>query len=378
MPIRSIGAEILGLLHQHFVDAEHLRCWINAGNGETFFASLPADTEQLFDARVASALNDLNVSHTQRFTSDQIEYFHLLETYASVGLKSRLNELFPSGIRYSGIGLLTQVHDGRHFVASLAPGGPAAIAGLRRGDELIAVNGRPFSPVGSFKGLEKRAAALVRRRTADRAVDVVSVRPVSIRPGLMFRRASRLGARTLAGTRRTIGCYRPWSLAGEPHWRLLVRTLSGPLRDCDALVLDLRFTIGGASPEYAEFFVGRSPELRISRPGHDDHIVNPRWRKPVVVIADETTRSGNEVLVFALQRAGIPVVGRTTAGKVSAAKPFLLSDDSLLLIATLRVVVDGVVLEGRGVAPDVAVDAPLPYADGADPQLDAAITLADG
>jgi carboxyl-terminal processing protease len=96
-----------------------------------------------------------------------------------------------------------------------------------------------------------------------------------------------------------------------------------------------------------------------------------------VLIVDETTRSGNEVLAFALQRAGCPVVGQRTAGEVAAAKPFLLSDCSLLLVATAQVTVDGTVLEGCGVTPDIEVVSPLPFAQASDPQFEAAIASAD-
>ncbi|WP_083846272.1 S41 family peptidase [Sinorhizobium sojae] len=67
--------------------------------------------------------------------------------------------------------------------------------------------------------------------------------------------------------------------------------------------------------------------------------------KPVILLVDGTTRSGNEVLAFALQRYGATVVGNRTAGAVVAARPFLLSDQSLLLVATHRVEVDGTDLE---------------------------------
>ena len=378
MPAHPVGAEILELLRSHFVDSAALRRWIEAGLSNALLAEhAGGDARMAFDSAVARALAELPVSHNQRFTPNKIEYFHLLETYASAGLRSGLKALFPNGLQYPGIGLLAEPCEGRYFAASIVRGGPADLAGLRRGDELLAVNERHFSPVHCFRGLEGRTAALLCRRRPDQAAEVVYVRPKLLKPGPMLRRASLKGARIFAGERRSIAYYKPWSLAGAAHWRILVDTLFGRLRDCDALVLDLRRAIGGASPDYAELFVGRSPELRLSRSGCDEELVNPRWRKPVVVLADETTRSGNEVLALALQRAGVPVVGQRTAGEVTAARPFLLSDGSLLLIANRRVTVDGLVLEGRGVTPDVEVNAPLPYAEGVDPQLDAAVVVAD-
>ncbi len=152
--------------------------------------------------------------------------------------------------------------------------------------------------------------------------------------------------------------------------------MSGRLRNCDALVLDLRGGIGGASPEYAEFFVGRSPELIMTGPRQAKTTINPHWRKPVVLLVDWRTRSGNEVFAFSLQRAGIPLVGTPTPGEVIAARPFILSDGSFLLIATCAVKVDGEILEGNGVQPDVVIPHEIAYAAGNDPQLEAALEIA--
>ena len=55
---------------------------------------------------------------------------------------------------------------------------------------------------------------------------------------------------------------------------------------------------------------------------------------------------------------------------------FLLSDRSLLYLAVADSSVDGERLEGVGVAPDVEVEDALPYAGGADPQMEKALEMA--
>ncbi len=74
-----------------------------------------------------------------------------------------------------------------------------------------------------------------------------------------------------------------------------------------------------------------------------------------------------------LQSAGVPLIGARTAGAVVAGRAFLLADNSLLEVAVLDVHVDGERLEGVGVTPDIEVPQELPYAAGADPQLDRAV-----
>jgi carboxyl-terminal processing protease len=70
------------------------------------------------------------------------------------------------------------------------------------------------------------------------------------------------------------------------------------------------------------------------------------------------------------------VVGERTAGAVMAGRPFALSNRALLYLAVQDGQVDGVRLEGRGVAVDVEVADALPWAAGRDPQRERALQVA--
>ncbi len=97
------------------------------------------------------------------------------------------------------------------------------------------------------------------------------------------------------------------------------------------------------------------------------------WDKPLVVLIDHGTRSGKEMVADALQRAGIAtLVGTPTAGAVLGGTTFPMSDGSLLMVAVTDVRIDGRAIENSPVLPDIHVERPIPYCDGADPQLDAA------
>ena len=69
----------------------------------------------------------------------------------------------------------------------------------------------------------------------------------------------------------------------------------------------------------------------------------------------------------------VTVVGERTAGAVVAGQLFALPNGDLLYLAVRGVEVDGQVLEGRGVEPDIRVPMKLPYSAGRDPQLEEAI-----
>ena len=101
-----------------------------------------------------------------------------------------------------------------------------------------------------------------------------------------------------------------------------------------------------------------------------------RWRKPVVGIIDEGSRSAMEILAYVMKKNGAQLVGTRTAGAVLGGEVSMLPDDSLLMLAASQVLVDGELLEGKGVSPDVAIPYPLAYSDGADPQFDAALKAA--
>ena len=118
----------------------------------------------------------------------------------------------------------------------------------------------------------------------------------------------------------------------------------------------------------------------LSERNGDTEMVGFRWRKPVVLLTNNGTRSGKEVLTYGFKKNGYgEVIGEPTAGALLAARAFLLSDGSLLILAVNDVAVDGERLEGKGVTPTIEVPFELPYAAGKDPQLNRAISvLSDG
>jgi carboxyl-terminal processing protease len=79
-----------------------------------------------------------------------------------------------------------------------------------------------------------------------------------------------------------------------------------------------------------------------------------------------------EILAYSLKKNGVPLIGEETAGDVLAATAFLLPDDSILELAVDDVYVDGKRLEANPVQPDITVPFDVRYANGRDPQMDAA------
>jgi C-terminal processing protease CtpA/Prc len=320
-------------------------------------------------------LEELGASHTEHYVPGDLAYYELLDIFARDEFAPRLRAMFPNGrVTYTGIGVAPRTLEGRVFLAGVYHGGPADRAGLLVGDEIVSADGEPFQPIASFADKAGTRVRLEVRRVEDGATFPVEVVPERIRPNELFLNAMRTSVRVIEREGQRWGYVRVWSYARRQYQRLLIEELAkGRLKDVQGLVLDLRGGWGGAQPEYAELFVGAAPIMTYTGRDGREEFASFRWRRPVVVLVDEGTRSGKEVVTYGLQRQGVPVVGTHTAGALLAGRGFLLSDGSLLVLAVSDVRVEGERLERRGVAPDIEVPFQLPYAAGRDPQLEAAL-----
>lgn len=340
-------------------------------------------------AVINTALDRLTASHTHHFTVDQREYYELLDVFYPDGVPPRVNfDLAGGRISYTGIGLVaTQIED-RWFAADVYPAGPAAAAGILTGDELVAVEGsggilgpfgavrRSWADISPFRGRAGVPTKLIIRRTRGQEPPTeIMVTPERIQPRVMYLQSLTRSARVLERADRRLAYVRIRSYAHPSYQQALFDLMRTRFERCDGLILDLRGGWGGARPEYLDAFNPTS--VRMDWRGRDDdewrHGEAP-WTRPMVVLIDHGTRSGKEVLAYGLQSHGrARLVGEQTAGAVLAGRVFILSDRSLLMVAVSDVRVDGVRLEGVGVAPNVMVGRSIPYSEGRDEQLDAGV-----
>ena len=344
---------------------------VNAGSGN---AALITDTATA-ETRILAALG---ASHTQRLTPDELDYYELAGVF-SYPLHDMLKAVFPpkGDVAYDGIGIASKLIAGTRFITAVYDGSPADKAGLKAGDEIIFADGKPFEEIGSFKGKAGDAVTLsVRHQAGGTPVDV-AVRVASIDPQQEFVDAIRNSIHVVDGDSHKVGVIHLWSYTTDEITNVVNRALATDLKDVDGIVLDLRSRWGGVPPEAAESFVGGTIDMQsIDRDGRA-HYESSAFHKPVVAIIDEGTRSSMEILAYTLQKAGIPLVGVPTAGNVLAATAYGLPDGSILELAVQNVLIDGQSLEGHPITPDVTVPFDVRYADGADPQMDAALAELD-
>jgi carboxyl-terminal processing protease len=333
-----------------------------------------ANGEAELVAVINTMLGELDTSHTYLFGRSDPRYYQLLDVFSHLG-----REVFDGGeVRYAETGIVAATIDGKVYVTGIIDGMPAASTGLLIGDEIVAVNGRPFVPE-QCTGPEPGPPMQVRIRRAPAAgTELITVEQELVRPRDMYLRAMSESVSVTEHDGLHIGHVHVWSYAGQHYQeRLLELVNQEPLRDADALVLDIRDGWGGASPAYLNLFNRRLPLMTMQRRGEEPFPLDRQWRKPVVLLVNQGSRSGKEIIAYGFRAYDVgPVVGTTTGGDVTGGSAFLLSDGSLLYLAVADVQVDGKRLEGIGVEPDIQVPFDCRYAAGADPQRDRAIAVA--
>jgi C-terminal peptidase prc len=278
-----------------------------------------------------------------------------------------------------GIGVVVQPKQDGAFVQLVFPESPAARAGLRPRDRIVAVDGKPYAP--GLSDLQGEAGTSVRLsvvRPGDKLRDVVVVRQ-EVRTHILpyYRR--------FPGDVGYVSIPTFWAndMGEQVSGALTDLVAAGPLR---GVILDVRSNRGGWGEvlnEVLSHFVRGQVGVFFGRSYVRPLVVEPPAgpdlrRMPVVVLVDGETASYAEVLAAVLQReADARVVGTPSAGNTETIYAHTLRDGSRLWLAqeSFRLQ-DGTNLEGDGVTPDSVVDADWTrYSEEDDPQLLEALRL---
>lgn len=324
-------------------------------------------------------LSELKTSHTHFYTKQEPAYYQLLGIFNRGSFKKELQKLFPNGkLDYTGIGIFTKDINEKTFISGILEGTPAARAGLKVGDEVIAVDGKPYQPIQSFLDkAEQEVKVSIQESPDPKSRKDVTVIPKKLNPDTLFLEAMRQSIKIIERNSKKIGYVHIWSYAGDQYQQLLVEEIGfGKLKDTEGLILDLRDGWGGAEPHYLNIFNKQVPGLtQMARDGVK-RTIDLQWRKPVVMVVNNGSRSGKEILAYGFKKYGLgKLIGTKTAGAVVGGSPFLLEDGNLLYLAVVDVWIDGERLEGKGVIPDIEVPFPLEYAQGKDPQFNKAVDV---
>lgn len=277
---------------------------------------------------------------------------------------------------YSGIGMEITIRDGRITVVTVFPGTPAAIAGIRPGDWIQAVDGQSTEGMK----LEDVSARIRGPEGTSVTLTVQHVDGVAEKISLV---------RTKIRIESVQGRYIPEEQVG--YVRILRFDLDTPaklgqilygfpLDELVGMVLDLRNNPGGylgTAVEVASFFVDQGTIVKS---------IGTSWARtyssrgnsfpnlPLAVLVNEGTASAAEIVAGAIQDHGVGVlVGRPTFGKGLIQEiVWELPDGSAIRLTTGEYFTpSGRPVQDVGLTPDIVVEA-LP-AEGNDPDLAAAL-----
>ncbi len=318
---------------------------------------------------VNSLLDSLNLSHNRVFTESDAEYYMFRSMFES-------RDIATPKVHHLGIQCLPTDPS---VLRAVWDGYPAARAGLRRGDVILAADGHPFHPLNSFRA--GAPATLTIRRQQD-TLDI-RVEPVCEGINASLLQAMKNSVKHLSVAEHPVGYVHLWSGTCPEILREFTRLVTEDFRDVDGILLDLRDGWGGAWYDYLDpFFQDRSDfyvatTLRrgrrtISRP---DPVGTHAWfRSPLVVLINEGTRSGKEAMAFQFKKSKRAVlVGSTTAGAFTGGSNAFRAGFVLFYPYNGPILLDDQRIEGLGVAPDVRVDDPVERPGSGDPQLERGI-----
>ncbi len=370
--------EICDTVEAHFYAPEKINTVFRQNRAAQRSEMSGINDADVFARTVNELLSTLKTSHTHLYTPNDPEYYQLAAIF---GRLPYIRELFgDQEIRYPSIGALLQKQGDRIFVRSVLAESPADSAGILMGDEILAIDDKPYSGISSFAGKIGIATTIKLLREHNSSPILIEIIPKLINPKQEFFEAQVASIRILEREGKRLGYIHIWSYAGREYQEALVDAISfGALKDADGLIWDLRDGWGGAMPSYLNIFNSKVPVYtRVDRDGQKAPW-DTQWRKPVVMLVNDGVRSGKEILAYGFKKHKLgPIVGERTAGAVTAGRLFVLSNKSLLYLATSAAEIDGEILEGIGVTPDVYAPMNIPYAAGVDKQLEIAIlTLVD-
>ncbi len=330
-------------------------------------------SEAEFSKLINEMLEELKASHTNYYTPNDYAYYHLAAIFSF--LPEIKNFFGQQEIKYPSIGIITQEISKQIFIASVLSGGVAEKAGLQIGDEILSVDGEPYSLIQSLQDKIGGEAIFKIRRTPSGSPLEIKAKPAMCDPKQEFLEAQRNSIRTYERNGKRIGYVHLWSYAGEEYHDEFLRAISsGELKSAEALIFDLRYGWGGASPEYLKVFTANIPILKMIDREGKERIFNPRWDKPVAMLVNGSVRSGKELLAFGFKKYKLgTVIGERTAGATLGGRVFVLSNKAILFLAVQDTKIDEVRLEGVGVEPDITVPMDIRYCQGKDVQIEAAL-----
>ncbi|WP_298817544.1 S41 family peptidase [Chloroflexus sp.] len=266
---------------------------------------------------------------------------------------------------FEGIGIYVGERNGELLILALIENSPAAAAGLRAGDRILAVDGasitgwtidelvaRVRGPAGTQVTLEvsRRDAGLLRFTITRARVTAPSVSWALLPDQIALIRITSFDEQAASGLRKAL------TAANDAGARAVILDL----RNNPGGLLSALITIAG------EFLPANTPILIERNRDGSQRVTTTRIAGiaqdiPMVVLINGGSASAAEILAGALQDAGRAVlIGETTVGTGTVLTPFRLNGGAQLLLGTQEWRTPaGRQIRGKGIEPDRVVPQPI-------------------
>jgi carboxyl-terminal processing protease len=334
---------------------------------EQFYGEMPVDRASTYGA-IKGALATLNDPYTL-----------FIEPEPAAKEKEQLEGQF------GGIGAFVQRDEQGRVILDPMPDQAADKAGLKKGDILVAVDGRPVKAemtteeiVALIKGeVGTKVTITVERAGTAKPIEITIERAVIESPSAQWR---------ILEEDPKIGYIQLVSFTERSNKELNKAFDELSTQGAEAYILDLRGNGGGlleTAVDVTSQFLSEGVVLRENRKHETERVYEVRsggkaLDQPLVLLVNGGTASASEIVAGALQdyeRATL--IGEKTFGKGSVQLIYELSDASRLHVTVAKwFTPNHNAIDGKGLIPDIEVQiSDEDRANNRDPQLERAISF---
>jgi len=285
---------------------------------------------------------------------------------------------------FEGVGMEIGIRKGQLQVIAPLEGTPAQRAGLRAGDKILEIDGKPTvdmtieEAVNLIRGPRGSEVTLtIFREEWEKTKEIKITRAVIEIPSLKWELKN-----------DDIAYIKIYQFSEKANFDFRVAAIEILASPAKKIILDLRNNPGGyleIAQDISGWFLEKGDIVVVEDFGgkRDQKIYKAEGPSrfldyPIVILTNQGSASGSEILAGALRdNRGILIIGEQSFGKGSVQELEKLKEGSSLKITVARwLTPKGELITDKGLDPDIKVEmTEEDYEEGRDPQLDKAIEI---